>query len=65
MIVNAGYWYAPDDYQADNGTMQGSAHSVSAETAEETPVDRLHATIAEVTGKEVAKPTKPHIGFYD
>lgn len=42
--------------------MQGSVSTLPS-SAEDATIARLHAVIAEVTGKKVEKPVKPRMGF--
>lgn len=60
----SGFWEAPNDYAYDNGTFNGSAHSVSSETAPSDPAEAVRKVVEEVTGKPL--PVKPavRIGFY-
>jgi hypothetical protein len=58
----SGYWEAPNDYQFEPQTFQGSAHSVSSDKAAESALEALLNAVEEVTGSPVARPERK-IGF--
>lgn len=58
----SGYWEAPNDYQFEPQTFQGSAHSVSSDKSAENVLEALLNAVEEATGKPVARPEKK-IGF--
>lgn len=59
----SGYWEIPNDYQSDNGTFNGSAHSVSSIPLEIDRAAEVRKIAEEVSGKIFPIPESRRIGF--
>lgn len=59
----SGYWYAPDDNQAEQNTFQGSAHSVSSEPIEKCPAEEVRRVAQEISRQRLPLKSSRRMGF--